>query len=71
MALDNRKVNLFIVGAPKCGTTSLYKYLSEHYEVFMSPVKEPNFFSDIYFNDNLRNASKVSKKTNIMTWLKI
>lgn len=37
--------NLFIVGAPKCGTTSLYSYLDGHPEVFMSPMKEPNFFS--------------------------
>ena len=37
--------NFFIVGAPKAGTTSLYYYLKRHPEVFMSPVKEPNFFS--------------------------
>jgi len=33
-----------IIGAMKCGTTSLYSYLSEHPEVLMSPVKEPDFF---------------------------
>ncbi|MEO5673223.1 MAG: sulfotransferase [Chitinophagales bacterium] len=37
--------NFFIVGAPKAGTTSLYYYLKRHPEVFMSPLKEPNFFS--------------------------
>ncbi len=37
--------NFFIVGAPKAGTTSLYFYLKEHPEVFMCPVKEPEFFS--------------------------
>lgn len=37
--------NFFIVGAPKAGTTSLYYYLKRHPEVFMSAVKEPNFFS--------------------------
>src|SRR4051794_8572165 len=30
----------------KAGTTSLYHYLSAHPDVFLSPVKEPNFFSD-------------------------
>ena len=35
----------FIVGAPKAGTTSLYHYLEEHPEVYMSPIKETNFFS--------------------------
>ncbi|MBI5154701.1 sulfotransferase [Candidatus Poribacteria bacterium] len=37
--------NFFIIGAPKCGTTSLYMYLRNHPQVHMSPVKEPNFFS--------------------------
>ena len=37
--------NFFIVGAAKSGTTSLYHHLCQHPDVFMSPVKEPNFFS--------------------------
>lgn len=37
--------NFFIVGAPKCGTTALYEYLSPHPNIFMSPVKEPHFFA--------------------------
>ena len=37
--------NLFIIGAPKSGTTSLYEYLENHPDVFMSPVKEPFYFS--------------------------
>ena len=40
-----KEPNFFIIGAPKCGTTSLARWLSEHPEVFMSPVKEPHFFS--------------------------
>lgn len=39
------KVNTFIVGAPKAGTTSLHHYLDQHTDVCMSKVKEPNFFS--------------------------
>lgn len=34
-----------IVGAPKAGTTSVYFYLRQHPEVFMSPVKEPHYFA--------------------------
>lgn len=37
--------NLFIVGAPKSGTTSLYEYLAPHPEIFLSPVKEPSYFA--------------------------
>ena len=40
--------NLFVVGAPRCGTTSLHSLLAQHPQVFMSSVKEPHFFaSDI------------------------
>jgi hypothetical protein len=37
--------NLFVVGAAKAGTTSLWRYLDDHPDVFMSPVKEPHFFA--------------------------
>ena len=39
------KVNTFIVGAPKAGTTSLYFYLQQHPDVCMSEIKEPNYFT--------------------------
>ena len=37
--------NFLIVGAAKSGTTSLYHYLKEHPEIYMSPVKEPKFIT--------------------------
>lgn len=36
--------NFLIIGAMKSGTTALY-YLEQHPEIYMSPVKEPNFFA--------------------------
>lgn len=36
--------NLVVIGAAKCGTTSLHSYLGAHPEIFMSAVKEVNFF---------------------------
>ena len=36
--------NFFIVGAPRCGTTSLHAYLADHPQCFMSHLKEPFFF---------------------------
>ncbi|MEQ8396048.1 sulfotransferase [Thalassobaculum sp.] len=39
-----RRPNLFVVGAPKCGTTSVCHYLDQHPEVFISTPKEPLFF---------------------------
>ena len=37
--------NFFIVGAGKAGTTSLYSYLRQHPQIYMSPVKEPSHFA--------------------------
>jgi hypothetical protein len=34
-----------VIGAPKAGTTSLAAYLEQHPEVFVSPIKEPEFFT--------------------------
>lgn len=39
-----KRPNTFIVGAPKCGTTALCSYLSQHPNVFMSSPKEPHHF---------------------------
>jgi hypothetical protein len=36
--------NFFIIGAQKAGTSSLYHYLKQHPQVYMSPIKEPFFF---------------------------
>jgi len=38
--------NLFIVGTARAGTTSLWHYLRGHPEIYMSPLKEPHYFSD-------------------------
>lgn len=37
--------NLFIIGAPRCGTTSLYAALKQHSQVYTSVLKEPHFYS--------------------------
>ena len=35
--------NLIIIGAPKCGTTSLFNYLGQHNDIYLSKIKEPHF----------------------------
>jgi hypothetical protein len=37
--------NFIVIGAAKAGTTALYWYFGDHPDVFMSPVKETNFFA--------------------------
>lgn len=44
---NTRFPNLFIVGAPKCGTTALSHYLAQHPQIFMTEtagIKEPDYF---------------------------
>ncbi len=37
--------NFFVIGAAKCGTTSLYELLGTHPDIFFPELKEPQFFS--------------------------
>jgi hypothetical protein len=48
--------NFFIVGAGKSGTTSLYSYLRQHPQIFMSPIKEPCYFASEIRVENLTPA---------------
>ena len=50
--------NLFIVGAPKCGTTFLYHYLKKHPDIYFPDFKEPHFFgSDLNRRNGAYNLS--------------
>jgi hypothetical protein len=49
------KPNLFIVGAPRCGTRSLWAYLKGHSDIFMSAEKELFFF-----DSDLQEKQKMS-----------
>ena len=40
----SRKPDFFIVGAARCGTTALFRYLAAHPAVFVPELKEPNYF---------------------------
>jgi hypothetical protein len=48
----SRLPNFFLVGAPKAGTTSLYHYLDQHPDIYMSAIKEPCFFSNEFRLEN-------------------
>ena len=43
--LNSQSHMAFIVGAPRCGTTTLASFLQQHPDVCFSAVKEPHFFS--------------------------
>ena len=40
------KRKLILVGAPKCGTTTLANLLGQHPQMVLAKGKEPNFFTD-------------------------
>src|SRR5262249_4567173 len=44
----------FVLGVPKCGTTTLHQVLMAHPHIFMTSEKEPHFFdTDTYYNRGL------------------
>ena len=45
MAKNGTVVDFFLVGAAKAGTTSVYRILDSHPDIFMSTPKETNFFT--------------------------
>jgi hypothetical protein len=51
--------NLFILGAAKCGTTSLHDYLGQHPEIHAVWWKEPTFFNWPF--QNVRNPLQYFK----------
>src|SRR5687767_14301335 len=51
--------NFFIIGAPKCGTTSLYEYVRQHPDVYMSPLKEPVYWA--FDPDGPRDPDRLRK----------
>jgi hypothetical protein len=38
------KPNFFMVGAPRCATTTMYTYLKQHPDIYLSLLKEPIYF---------------------------
>lgn len=57
---QTKKPNFIIVGAPKTSTTSLYYYLRAHPEIYMSPVKEPQYFAQD-LNQNAQQPWNIEK----------
>ena len=57
--------NLFIVGAMKSGTTSLYEYLNVIPRIYMSPIKEPKYFHMKGYGKEV-NVKRISDKKNYL-----
>lgn len=62
--------NFLIVGAMKSGTTSLYHYLAQHPQIYMSPIKEPKFFAleGTMWDPEPRGSGGLAKIPGIRDW---
>ena len=59
-----KKPNFIVIGAMKSATTSLYTYLKQHPDIFMTKVKEPMFFNNFNQNTDFKVLGNKSKKVN-------
>jgi len=57
-----QKPNFIIIGAMKAATTSLYTYLKQHPDVFMTTIKEPMFFNNFQKSNNFKVHGRKTKK---------
>ncbi len=65
-----KKPNFFIVGAPKCGTTSLHYYLQQHPNIFMSNYNEPHYFGKDLNKLNNVHITEKNKYMNLFSNVK-
>lgn len=49
-----KKPNFLIVGAAKCGTSSMAAYLGQHPDIYISPEKECHYFSGFIYQESDR-----------------
>lgn len=56
--MNDKKVNLFVVGAAKAGTTTIAEMLAQHASVYAPSIKEPNHFNTEVNLDELREDHK-------------
>jgi hypothetical protein len=66
----NNKPDFFIVGAAKSGTTALQQTLASHTDIYMSPIKEPNYFyTEVAIEELRKGLQEKLKKENAPQWI--
>src|SRR5262245_19150900 len=64
-------VRFFVAGVPKAGTTALCRFLAQHSQVFMCPIKEPTFFAarDLLAFEPKQRSGIEAKAAALERWL--
>ena len=60
-----RLPTLIVIGAMKCGTTAVHRYLDAHPRIAMSPGKELDFFSGVRRHDLTWYASRFDSRSEL------
>lgn len=66
-ATEKRLPTFIIIGVQKAGTTSIYNYLKQHPQIYMSPIKETNFFERYWEQETPELQARRKSKNGIMT----
>ena len=62
------KLDFIVVGAPKCGTTSLHHYLKQNSKIFLTEQKELHYFSaDMRLSNDKGPGDKAALSTVVQT----
>ncbi len=60
--------DFFIIGAPKCGTTALAEYLSNHPDVFMARKEMHHFGADLHFGSQIFRRKEAAYLAEFTGW---
>lgn len=63
------KPNFFIIWEPKCWTTILHNYLSNHKDIFMSKTKEPHYFNTDHHQEAIQLNWEGKTKNSIFRYI--
>ena len=60
--------DFFIIGAPKCGTTALAEYLSQHADIFMARKEMHHFGHDLRFGGQIYRRNRMDYLQEFAAW---
>lgn len=62
------RINFFVIGAAKGGTTTVFERLNKRDDVYLSPLKEPNYYSSDIDITKFSNEFKANTRLDLETY---